>query len=89
MADIVLFADAAVVGTVQGTVHAVEFDMHACTVAGFYHSAQVMQQRLHLAPVNITAHRLLEYGLQDALMFLAHGVKQSARCVLSTDIRHR
>jgi len=88
MADIVLFADAAVVGAVQGTVHTVEFDMHACTVAGLDHGAQVMQQRLHFTPVNIAAHRFLEYGLQNALMFLAHGAKQSARWVLSTDVRH-
>ena len=86
MADIVLFADAAMVGAMQGAVDAVEFDMHACTVARFDHSTQVMQQRLHLAPVNIAAHRLLENGLQYALMFLAHGVKQSVRWVLSTAV---
>ena len=73
MAQVMLSADAAVVGSVQSAVDTVQFNVQACPVARCDHRAQVVQQRLDLAPVNIAADRFLEDGIKNALVLLTHG----------------
>jgi len=72
MADIVFAAHAAVVRTVQGPFNAVELKAQACTMPGFDTGTQMLQQRLDIAPVNVSADRLLKNGAQDTLVFVAH-----------------
>ena len=73
MAQVMLSADPTVVGSVQGAVDTVQFNVQACAVAWCDDGAQTVQQRLDLPPVNITADRFLEDGIKNALVLLTHG----------------
>lgn len=74
MTDVVLGAHAAVVGTVQRPFDAVKLKAHTRTMPGFDAGPQVLQQRLHIAPVNVSAYRILKNGAQDALVFVTHNM---------------
>lgn len=73
MADIVLVTNPAVVGSVQGSLDAVQSYPQPCTVPRLDRPSQMLHQGFQLTPVDIAADRLLEYGLQQSLVFLTHG----------------
>jgi hypothetical protein len=74
MTDIMLAAHPTVVGAVQRPFDTVEQKAQARTVPGFDTGTQVLQQRFHIAPVNVSAHRILKNGAQNALVFVAHNM---------------
>jgi hypothetical protein len=75
MADILLAAHAAVVGTMQGADNPVQLDLHARTVAGFDNGADVVQERLDIAPVNIAAQGVLEDVPEQAVVAVSHWIR--------------
>ena len=72
MTDILLAAHAAVMRPVQGADDAVQLDFHACTVAGFDNGAEVAQEGLDFAPVDVGAKGLIEDGLEQAFVIVTH-----------------
>ena len=72
MADIMLAEGAAVVRPVQLALDPVQLDGEPRAVGALELGAQVMQQRLDLAPVKIAARRFGEDGLQNALVLVTH-----------------
>jgi hypothetical protein len=73
MAQVMFFADTAVVGAVQGAVDPVEFNVQTCAMARCDNGSQVVQQCFDLPPVNITTDRLLEDGIKNAIVLVTHG----------------
>ena len=72
MADVLLAAYAAVMRPVQGADDAIQLDLHACAMAGFDSGAEVAQEGLDIAPVDIGAEGLLEDGLEQAFVSVTH-----------------
>ena len=72
MTDVLLAAHTAVVGPVQGADDAVQLDSHTRAMSGFDGGAQVVQQGLDIAPVNVAAQGFLEDGLEQAFVVKAH-----------------
>ena len=74
MTYVMLAAHAAVVRTVQRPFNAVKLKAQTRTMPGFDTGAQMLQQRFHIAPVNVSAYRILKNGAQDALVFVTHNM---------------
>ena len=69
----VLFAEcASVVRPVQLALDFVQFDCEPRAVCALELAAQVAQQRLDLAPVNVGASRFGENRFQNAFVLMAH-----------------
>jgi len=72
--DQVFVADIALMGVVQEILEAVERYVEARAVRGGDAGADVVQQGLYFAPVDVATDRVMENGMQQAAVFVAHGV---------------
>lgn len=73
MANVVFAAYTAVMRAVQGTFDTVQNDVDTCaTMTLLYLRTEVTQQRLDIAPVNISAGRFLENHRKQTLVFVTH-----------------
>ena len=72
MTHIMLAERAAVMRPVQLAFYFVQLDCEPRAVGALNLRAQVVQQRLDLAPVKVAAGRLAEDRLQEALVFVTH-----------------
>ena len=72
MADVLLAAYAAVMRPVQSANDAIQLDLHACAMTGGDSGAEVAQEGLDIAPVDIGAEGLLEDGLEQAVVIVTH-----------------
>jgi hypothetical protein len=71
--DQIFIADIALVGVVQETLKAVQYDVEARPVSGGNACTQMVKQRFDFAPVYIAADRVMENGKQQAVMLVTHG----------------
>jgi len=61
------------VRVMQDAFNTIQFDTKARTMYGFDAGAEMMQKRLDFAPVNVAADRVLENGMNQIDVFVAHG----------------
>lgn len=73
MPNLLLGADAAVVGPVHDTVPTIEQDVQSSATGKRNLGAQILKQRLYIPPVNVPLDRVAEHFRQYACMFMAHG----------------
>ncbi|MCA1978650.1 MAG: hypothetical protein LDL19_05370 [Thiobacillus sp.] len=73
MPQVLLGAGVAVMRTVQESFHAVQHYPETCAVMRFDPGAQMRQHGFHLAPVDVSAHRPVEYVSQQAFVLVTHG----------------
>jgi hypothetical protein len=72
MSDVLLAAHAAVVGAVQGADDTVQLDLHARAVARFDNRAEVVQEGLDIAPVDIATQGFLKDGVEETFVAVTH-----------------
>lgn len=72
VADIVFAAHTAVMRTVQRAFNAVQLKAQPRAMARLDAGTQMLQQRLDVAPVNISADRFLQNGSQNTFVLVAH-----------------
>jgi hypothetical protein len=72
MADVLFAAHAAVVGTVQCADNTVQLDLHARAVARFDDSAEVVQEGLDIAPVDIATQGFLKDDMEETFVTVTH-----------------
>ena len=70
--DVVAGADAAVVRVVQEVGDAIQRDLEARSVGGLQVGAQVIEQGLDLAPVDVAGWCFVEDAVQEVVVFMAH-----------------
>lgn len=56
----------------QEELDAIEHDAKACPVAGFDCSPEMVEQRLHLPPVDVGADRVGEDGVEQVGVLMTH-----------------
>lgn len=70
---------------VQETFYAIQHDAKARAMNGLNDGAQVMQQRLYLAPVYVAVDGILEDGVDQVFVFVAHDeIRSFVQCGQNT-----